>query len=276
MKNQNLKLKNIKLGGVLVAALVLLAVLAPWLAPHDPNAFFLDHQLRGPNEGFWFGNDLFGRCLFSRVLYGARISLGIGISVVALNLTAGLLIGMAAGWRGGLLDQIFVFVSDIFMAFPGFLLAIAIAAFVGPKTSNVILILSVMGWVSYARLARGQVLAIKEREFVRAAAGLGANDGRLMFLHILPNMMGPMLVQSTFGMAGVILVESTLSFLGLGVPVETPSWGNMLDQGTSYLLIAPHLSIFPGLMIMLVVLGFNFLGDGLRDRYDRTTLPDQF
>lgn len=267
---------NIRVGAVLVTTLVLLALFAPWLSPHDPNAFFLDHQLHGPHENFWFGNDLFGRCVFSRVLYGARISLGIGVSVVALNLTAGLLIGMAAGWRGGWLDQIFVFISDIFMAFPGFLLAIAIAAFVGPKTSNVILILSVMGWVSYARLARGQVLAIKEREFVRAAASLGANDGRLMFLHILPNMMGPMLVQSTFGMAGVILVESTLSFLGLGVPVETPSWGNMLDQGTSYLLIAPHLSLFPGLMIMLVVLGFNFLGDGLRDRYDRTTLPDQF
>lgn len=260
--------RNIKIGGVLVAVLVLSGLLAPWISPHDPNRFFLNRQLASPSAAFLFGQDHFGRCLLSRILYGTRVSMGIGVAVVTLNLTFGLLIGLISGWCGGKIDALFLFISDIFMAFPGFLLAIALAAFMGPSVGNVIFILSLLGWVGYARLARGQVLGLKEREFVSASRGLGATAPRLLFFHILPNLSGPLMVQASFGMAGVILVESTLSFLGLGVPVEIPSWGNMLDQGTQYLLIAPHFSIFPGIFIMWVVLGFNFLGDGLRDCFD--------
>ncbi|MDO8526170.1 MAG: ABC transporter permease [Deltaproteobacteria bacterium] len=259
---------NIKLGVILVISLVCIAIFAPWISPHDPNTFYLDQQLEGPHAGFWFGNDTFGRDVLSRIFYGARVSLGIGFVVVSFSMTVGVAIGVLAGWYDGIFDLFFSFISDIFLAFPGFLLAVAVAAFVGPSIFNVIFILSLMGWVSYARLARGQVLVYKEREFIRASKGLGASNRRLILKHLLPNLAGPLLVQATFGMAGVILVESTLSFLGLGVPVEIPSWGNMLDQGTQYLLIAPHLSIFPGFFIMLVVLGFNFLGDGLRDRLD--------
>lgn len=257
-----------KFGIVLISFLVLVALFAPWVAPNNPSLFHLKDQLLGPHHGFWFGQDNFGRCVLSRILYGARVSLGIGVVVVTLNLLVGLTIGMTAGWLGGIVDTIFLFIMDVLMSFPGFLLAIAIAAFVGPSVTNVILILSALGWVGYARLARGQVLTFKEREFVIASKGLGASAPRLLIRHILPNLMGPMIVQASFGMAGVILIESALSFLGLGVPLDVPSWGNMLDQGTQYLLIAPHLSIFPGIFIMLIVLGFNFLGDGLRDYLD--------
>lgn len=263
-----MKKMNIKIGFFVVGALTLLALLAPWLAPHDPSQFYLDHQLVGPENHFWFGHDNFGRCLLSRVIYGARVSLGIGIVVVMLNLLVGLMVGLIAGWYGGWVDRGVSFLIDSLMAFPGFLLAISLAAFVGASLFNIILILSILGWCGYARLVRGQVLAVKEAEYVRASQALGASVPTLLLKHILPNLMGPLTVQATFGIAGVVLVESTLSFLGVGVPIEVPSWGNMLDIGTQYLLVAPHLSIFPGMFIMLVVLGFNFLGDGLRDRLD--------
>lgn len=258
----------VKLGSLLVGLLVLAALFAPWFSPHDPNVFFLDQQLAAPHQGFWFGHDAFGRCILSRVWYGARISLSVGVLVVGIGLVIGVFLGLLAGWYGGALDALFLLVSDVFLAFPGFLLAIALAAFVGPSFQNVVLILSLLGWVGYARLVRGQVLGLKEKEFVQAARGLGATPGSIMVRHLLPNLAGPLLVHATFSMAGVILVESSLSFLGLGMPQGSPSWGNLLDEGVSYLLIAPHLSIFPGLCIMLTVLGFNFLGDGLRDRLD--------
>ena len=257
-----------KIGLSLVILFIALAIFAPWLRLHSPDQFFLDAQLALPSKSFWFGQDAFGRCIYSRILYGARVSMGIGLAVVSISLAIGLIIGIGAGWKGGVFDLLFSFVSDIFLAFPGFLLAIALAAFIGPSIKNVIFVLSFLGWVGYARLARGLVLGLKEKEYVSASFSLGASSLRLILKHLLPNMLGPMMVQATFGMAGVILVESSLSFLGVGIPVEIPSWGNMLDQGVSYLLIAPHLSIFPGLFIMGVVLGFNFLGDGLRDRWD--------
>lgn len=252
-------------GFCLVSLLILIALFAPLFAPHDPNLFDLERQLMPPNAGFWFGHDSFGRCVFSRVLFGARISLLVGILVVSISLSIGLFVGVLAGWRGGVFDHCFLFLSDIFLAFPGFLLAIAMAAFVGPSLGNVIFILSLLGWVSYARLARGQTLGLKQKEFILASKSLGASSPRLIVKHLLPNLMAPMIVQATFGMAGVVLVEASLSFLGLGVPIQIPSWGNMLDEGTSYLLIAPHLSIFPGIFMMLLILGFNFLGDGLQD-----------
>lgn len=255
-----------KAGLVIIAALILAALFAPWVAPYDPSAYHLDSTFSGPSRTFLLGTDADGRDILSRIIYGTRVSLGIGIAVVGVSLVFGCIVGMLAGFTGGIVDRIFLFIADVFLAFPGFLFAIAIAAFLSPSITNVVLILCIKGWVTYARLVRGQTLALKEREFIVACKALGVGRARIFLRHLFPNMIGPVVVSASFGMAGVIMIESALSFLGLGVPVEVPSWGAMLDQGTQYLLIAPHLSIFPGIAIMLVVLGFNFLGDGLRDK----------
>lgn len=255
-----------KTGAVLILLLLLAAVFAQWIAPHDPNAYQLDLKFAGPHWGYWLGNDADGRDILSRIIFGARVSLGIGFAVVSISVIAGVLLGLFAGYMGGAVDYLFLFVTDVFLAFPSFLFALAIAAFLTPSVINVILILSLKGWVTYARLVRGQTLALKEREFITAEKSLGASMPRVCLRHLLPNMAGPIIVNASFGMAGVIIIESALSFLGLGVPVGTPSWGAMIDQGTQYLLVAPYLSIFPGIFIALTVLGFNFLGDGLRDR----------
>ena len=255
-----------KIGAGIIIVLLFIAVFAPYLAPHDPNQFNLSLKFMGPHAGYLFGNDADGRDILSRIIYGARISLGIGVVVVTISIISGCLIGVVSGYVGGKIDGFVQMVCDVFLAFPSFLFAIAVAAFLKPSIVNVILILSLKGWVTYARLVRGQTMALKEREFVLASRALGANPARIIWHHLLPNMIGPIVVNASFGMAGVILIESALSFLGLGVPPGTPSWGAMLDQGTQYLLIAPYISIFPGFFIMLVVLGFNFLGDGLRDK----------
>lgn len=258
--------KSAKLGGVIVIVLAALAVFAPWIAPYNPNTYDLNLQFTGPSALHWFGCDADGRDILSRIIYGARISMGIGVVVVAISTVIGCAWGVVVGWVGGKLDQVSNFIIDVFLAFPSFLFAVAIAAFLRPSIANVIFILSLKGWVTYARLVRGQTLALKEREFVTAGRAIGVGRLRMYVRHLLPNMVGPIVVNVSFGMAGVIMIESALSFLGLGVPPGTPSWGAMLDQGTQYLLLAPYLSIFPGIFIMLVVLGFNFLGDGLRDR----------
>ena len=255
-----------KIGAVVILLLIGVAIFAPLIAPHDPNQYHLDLKFMGPHSGFWFGHDADGRDILSRIIYGTRVSLGIGVVVVGVSLVVGCLFGLIAGYVGGFVDQLFLFISDVFLAFPSFLFAIAVAAFLEPSVVNVIIILSLKGWVTYARLVRGQTLTLKQREFILAGKSLGLKTCRICFRHLLPNMMGPIIVNASFGMAGVIMIESALSFLGLGVPVDTPSWGAMIDQGTQYLLIAPHMSIFPGIFIMLVVLGFNFLGDGLRDK----------
>ncbi len=254
-----------KIGAVLVAILIVAAIFAPWLAPHDPGKYNLDMAFAAPSLEYPLGNDADGRDILSRIIYGARISLGIGIVVTAVSMLLGSLIGVWSGYAGGIPDKIFIFFSDVFLAFPGFLFAIAIAAFLQPSIVNVIFILCLKGWVTFARLVRGQTMSLREREFVAAGRAIGTGKWRIYLRHLFPNMIGPILVNASFGMAGVIMVESSLSFLGLGVPVDAASWGVMLDQGTKYLLIAPHLSIYPGVAIMLVVLGFNFLGDGLRD-----------
>jgi peptide/nickel transport system permease protein len=262
----HMKSLTAKIGLGIVALLLLVAVLAPWLAPYDPQAYNLDLAFQGPSLDHPFGNDADGRDVLSRVIYGSRVSLGIGLAVVGLSLIAGSFIGMAAGWFGGWFDKAVSFVTDVFLAFPSFLFAIAVAAFLRPSIVNIIIILCIKGWVTYARLVRGQTLALKEREFVQAGRAIGVRVPRIFMRHLLPNMVGPIVVNASFGLAGVIMIESSLSFLGLGVPVDIPSWGNMIDQGTQFLLVAPYLSIIPGLAIMLVVLGFNFLGDGLRDK----------
>ena len=256
-------------GAVLVAVFVVCALLAPWIEPYDPAHIDLPWRLMGPSSSHWFGTDELGRDILSRVIYGARISMLVGSCVVAVSLTLGLIFGSIAGYYGGVTDRVLnVVVMNAFMSFPGILLAIAFVAFLGPGIFNLIFALSLGGWVGYARLVRAQVLAVREREFVEAAHALGAGDLRIITRHILPNIIQPVIVQAAIGMAGAILAEATLSFLGLGVPPPTASWGTMLNDARSHLFDSPHLVLFPAAAVMLAVLSFNFIGDGLRDYLD--------
>ncbi len=256
-------------GIVLVAMFVVFALFAPWIAPQDPAVIDLPVRLQGPSHAHWFGTDELGRDILSRVIYGARISMLVGSCVVVTSLVLGLIIGSIAGYYGGAIDRfVNVIVMNAFLSFPGILLAIAFVAFRGPGIFNLVFALSLGGWVGYARLVRGQVLATREREFVEAARALGAGDLRIIVRHILPNIIQPVIVQAAIGMAGAILAEGTMSFLGLGVPPPTASWGTMLNDGRARLFDAPHLVLFPALAVMLAVLSFNFIGDALRDYMD--------
>jgi peptide/nickel transport system permease protein len=256
-------------GVVLVVIFVIFALFAPWIAPQDPAHIELPNRLAAPSAAHWCGTDELGRDILSRLIYGSRISMLVGSSVVAVSLSLGLIIGSAAGYYGGRIDRfVNVVLMNAFMSFPGILLAIAFVAFRGPGIFNLVLALSLGGWVGYARLVRGQVLAAREREFVEAAKALGAGDLRIIVRHILPNIIQPVIVQAAIGMAGAILAEATMSFLGLGVPPPTASWGTMLNDGRAHLFDAPHLVIFPALAVMLAVLSFNFIGDALRDYLD--------
>jgi peptide/nickel transport system permease protein len=256
-------------GVVLVITFVILALFAPWIAPQDPYAINLPARLDPASHAHWFGTDELGRDIFSRVIYGARISMMVGSCVVLLSLSLGLIVGSIAGYYGGRIDQFFnIVVMNAFLSFPGILIAIAFVAFRGPGLFNLVLALSLGGWVGYARLVRGQVLAAREREFVEAARALGASDLRIIVRHILPNIIQPVVVQAAIGMAGAILAEATMSFLGLGVPPPTASWGAMLNDGRAHLFDAPHLVLFPAAAVMLAVLSFNFIGDALRDYLD--------
>ena len=256
-------------GVVLVVIFVILALFAPWIAPQDPAHIELPTRLSSPSTTHWFGTDELGRDILSRVIYGSRISMLVGSSVVAVSLALGLIIGSIAGYYGGRLDRfVNVVVMNAFLSFPGILIAIAFVAFRGPGIFNLVLALSLGGWVGYARLVRAQVLAAREREFVEAARALGASDLRVIVHHILPNIIQPVVVQAAIGMAGAILAEATMSFLGLGVPPPTASWGAMLNDGRAHLFDAPHLVIFPAVAVMLAVLSFNFIGDAMRDYLD--------
>jgi peptide/nickel transport system permease protein len=255
------------IGLVVLALVAACAVFGPWLAPRDPEALDLNGSLEGPNAAHWLGQDELGRDLASRLIAGARASAFVGVVVIAISATIGVLVGLLAGYLGGLVDQIVMRLIDVLLAFPGILLAIAVTGILGPSLRNVILALSILGWTGFARLVRGQVLTLREREFVLAARSYGASVPRILRRHILPNVLAPVLVQATFGLAGIILAEASLSFLGLG-PQNIPTWGAMLSSGVDYLLFAPHLSVAPGLAIMLTVLAFNFLGDALRDKLD--------
>jgi peptide/nickel transport system permease protein len=251
------------------ALLVLAALLAPWIAPTDPAAQNLPARLESPSKAHWMGTDELGRDTLSRTLYGARISLLVAISVVCGCGITGLVIGMLAGYAGGWFDRfVNLLLINAFLSFPGILLAIAFAAFLGPGISKVILALVITGWAGYARLARAQVLKVKELEFILAARSLGASHLRILARHLLPNILQPVLIQATIGMAGAILAESTLSFLGLGVLAPVPSWGAMLNDARSHLFDAPHMVIFPALAVMIAVLAFNLLGDAWRDWLD--------
>ncbi|HLZ42994.1 MAG TPA: ABC transporter permease [Candidatus Sulfotelmatobacter sp.] len=256
-------------GVVLVIVFVVLAVFAPFIAPQDPAAIDLPARLTPSSHAHWFGTDELGRDILSRVIYGARISMLVGSCVVLTSLTLGLIIGSIAGYYGGAIDRfVNIVLMNAFLSFPGILIAIAFVAFRGPGIFNLVVALSLGGWVGYARLVRGQVLGAREREFVEAARALGASDMRIIVRHILPNIIQPVIVQAAIGMAGAILAEATMSFLGLGVPPPTASWGAMLNDGRVYLFEAPHLVLFPALAVMLAVLSFNFIGDALRDYLD--------
>jgi peptide/nickel transport system permease protein len=252
--------------------LLLCALLAPWIAPANPAAQDLPSRLEAPSRAHWMGTDELGRDTLSRTLYGARVSLLVAVSVVLGCGSTGLAIGMLAGFAGGWFDRfVNLLLINAFLSFPGILLAIAFAAFLGPGIGKVILALVITGWAGYARLARAQVLKVKELEFILAARSLGASNARIMLRHLLPNILQPVLIQATIGMAGAILAESTLSFLGLGVLAPVPSWGSMLNDARSHLFDAPHMVIFPALAVMMAVLAFNLLGDAWRDWLDPRT-----
>lgn len=255
-------------GALLTIALIFVALAAPLLAPFDPNAQNTIRRLEPPSHEHPLGLDELGRDVLSRILFGARVSLRVGFSVVLIAAAIGIALGSIAGYFGGAIDVAIMRVCDILLAFPGILLAIALVAVLGPSLNNVILALATIGWVGYARLVRGQVLKVREMEYVTAARALGARSPRVIVLHVLPNVINPVIVMATLGLAGAILAEAALSFLGLGVQPPTPSWGAMLTSGRQYLGLANHLAIYPGIAIMLAVMGLNFLGDGLIDALD--------
>ena len=258
----------------MVVLFAALALFAPLLSPQDPAAIDLAHRLASPSLPHPFGTDELGRDILARVVFGARISLGIAVAVVALSLTLGIILGAIAGFYRGWLDTLITtYLANAFLALPGILLAVAIVAFLGPSLPDLILALALPAWVGYARLTRAQVLALREREFVQAARSLGASDARLLFRSILPHALQPVLVQAAVGMAAAVLAEATLSFLGLGVQPPTATWGAMLNAARSHLFEAPHLVFFPALAVALCVLAFNLLGDGLRDALDPRQTP---
>ncbi|MFM8532932.1 MAG: ABC transporter permease [Acidimicrobiia bacterium] len=255
-------------GFALLASMIVLAIAAPFIVRHDPLEQELLQRMKPPSAEYLFGTDDLGRDVFSRVLYGGRISLRVGITAVILGTAIGAFLGSVSGYAGGWLDSVISRAMEIVLAFPGTLLAIAIVAARGPGLENTLLAVGLVSVPVYARLMRASVLSLREREFVTAARCLGASDRRILFSHILPNGLTPLIVQSTLGIAGAIVEAAALGFLGLGAQPPAPEWGAMLTDARNYLLNAPWAMIFPGFAIMLTVLGFNLFGDGLRDALD--------
>lgn len=257
------------IGASIAAIFILMAIFAPWIATHDVTVQDLANRFASPSSEYWFGTDSLGRDVFSRVVFGARISLEVGITVVVVSGVIGVFIGAIAGFYGGWVDRFLSgYVFNVFLAFPGLLLAIALVAFLGAGLGKLILALCIIGWVGYARVMRGQVLKVREYDFVQAAKALGASNMRILFTHILPNSIQPLIVQASLGMAGSVLSEASLSFLGLGIPPPAPSWGTMIEEARNYFATYPHTLFFPGIAIALTVLAFNFIGDGLREYLD--------
>ncbi len=259
------------IGIAIAVVFILTAIFASFIATHDVTAINTAIRYAEPSAEHFFGTDALGRDVFSRVVFGARISLEVGIVVVVVSSIIGIFIGAVAGFYGGWVDKILSgYIFNVFLAFPGLLLAIALVAFLGAGLNKLILALCVIGWVGYARVMRGQVLKIREYDFVQAARALGASDWRILFTHIMPNAIQPLIVQASLGMAGAVLSEASLSFLGLGIPPPAPSWGTMLEEGRGIDILynAPHVLFFPAIAIALTVLSFNFIGDGLREYLD--------
>ncbi|HSS65167.1 MAG TPA: ABC transporter permease [Gammaproteobacteria bacterium] len=255
------------LPSALLLAWLAAALLAP-LLPLNPNEVQLPRVLAGPGVEAWLGHDELGRPLLDRLIAGARTSLLVAVSVVAISIVAGTLIGMVSAWLGGFWDHLIVRIIDVFLAFPGILLAIALAGILGPGIENVVFALAAVGWVGFARLARAQTLSYRHREHVLAAVAMGSGTTRILLRHVLPLIAAPLIVEATFGLAGIIVAEAGLSFLGLGVQPPDASWGSVIRSGTRYMLVAPHLVVLPSVALMLVVLSVNLLGDSLRDRLD--------
>jgi len=255
-------------GGIIVLLFVSIALLAPQISPYPPNEGDLTKRLKPPSGEHLLGTDPLGRDLLSRVIYGARISLQIQIVAVSIAMVIGTLLGMVGGYYGGKFDHLIMRLMDILLAFPGIFLAISIIAVLGPGLTNLMLAAGIYSIPQFARIVRGSVISLKEKEFIEAARAVGENDFNILFRYLLPNSMAPIIVQTTLRMATVLLTASGLSFLGLGVQPPTPEWGAMLSNARAYLITAPHVATVPGLAIMLVVMGFNLFGDGLRDSLD--------
>ncbi|MCK9231373.1 MAG: ABC transporter permease [Syntrophales bacterium] len=255
-------------GSVVVLALFVVSLFAPWLAPYDPSAIDLDRVLMPPSGDHWLGTDPLGRDVLSRMSWGARISLKVGFIATGIAILIGAVLGAMAGYYGGWTDALIMRFVDIMLCFPAFFLILAVIAVLEPSIWNIMLIIGVTGWMGITRLVRADFISLKERDFVLAARVIGASDLRIIFVHILPNAMASILVAATLGVAGAILTESALSFLGIGVQPPTPSWGNILTAGKDNIDIAWWLSLYPGLAILVTVLGYNLLGEGLRDALD--------
>jgi peptide/nickel transport system permease protein len=256
------------LGVAILLLFAAAALLAPMIVPHDSTRQNLANDLVAYSSEHPLGTDKLGRDILSRLIYGARISLTVGLATVALSLTIGLVIGSLSGYWGGWIDQLLMRTVDILMAFPGILLAIAFTAVLGPGLDHVILALCLIGWTGYARLVRGEILSLREREFIHAARALGCTPSRTILRHLVPNLLPPLMIQATFGLAAAIIAEGSLSFLGLGVEPPTPSWGAMLNEGRQFLLVAPHLTTYPGLAIMFTVFALNLVGDALQEKLE--------
>jgi peptide/nickel transport system permease protein len=257
---------SLAIGLTIVSLVAIAAIFGPIFHHTDPLSIDLADVLAGPSRAHPFGCDALGRDVLARILWGARLSLSISVVVVTISLAVGSLIGATAALSGSRIDDLIMRGVDIVLAFPGILLAIALAAILGPGLIDLAIALTAMGWTGYARIVRGEVLTLREREYVLAAESLGASRSRLLMRHLLPGVVGPLAVQATFGIGGIIGAEAALSFLGLGALPPTPSWGNMLDAGRAFLLVAPHLTTAPGLAIGLSILGFNLLGDGIAQK----------
>ena len=255
-------------GLVLVALLAFIAATAPLIAPADPLKQELSQRLRPPSAEHWLGTDQLGRDLLSRMIYGARISLLIGLVVVGLAAGVGIFVGLLAGFSGGWLDESLMRLTDVFFAFPALILAMAISGALGPSLTNAMIAIAIVSWPVYARLVRAQVLSLRELEYVEASRSLGASSGRIMWQHILPNTLSPLLVQASFDMGAAILAAAGLSFIGFGTQPPTPEWGIMVSDGRNYIATHPWLSLYPGLAILITVAAFNLIGDGLRDALD--------
>jgi peptide/nickel transport system permease protein len=255
-------------GLALIVLLALIALLAPLIAPADPLRQVLSTRLKPPSAQHWLGTDQLGRDLLSRMIYGSRISLLIGTVVVGLAASIGTIVGLIAGYSGGWLDEGLMRLTDVFLAFPALILAMAISGALGPSLTNAMIAIAVVSWPIYARLVRAQVLSLREREYVEAARSLGASPGRIVWQHILPNTLAPLLVQASFDMGSAILSAAGLSFIGFGAQPPTAEWGVMISDGRNYIVTQPWLSLFPGLAILFTVAAFNLIGDGLRDALD--------
>jgi len=252
----------------LIAVLAACALLAPVLAPYDPLSLDLAVRLKPPSPEHWLGTDSLGRDIASRILYGARISLVIGVVVVASAGVFGTFVGLVAGYAGGLVDEALMRLTEVFLAFPALILAMAIAGALGPSLTNAIIAIAAVTWAVYARLTRGQILSLRRREFVEAARAMGASRMRIILRHLLPNALAPLMVQASFDMGSSIIAAAGLSFIGFGAQPPTPEWGVMISEGRNFINTQPWLSLFPGLAILLAVGSFNLLGDGLRDAFD--------